>query len=543
MLESVNTIHSAFFTVAEEYGNHVALVGSGGKGVSFTYSQFSAEVKKLAKLLQDSNQMDQIEVALLSENRPEWCIAYLAILSAGGTVVPIDANLKAEEIAYILKHSKARVVILSEQFESLVRSYDNTIHIICLEHVHEQNLSAPTELRPKNNETAALIYTSGTTGAPKAVELTHANILANLKGIAERLCFDHEDTFLSILPLHHTFECTCGFITPIMCGATIVYARSLKSRDIIEDIRNNKVTVMCGVPLLYEKMYHSMRKAINKAPYLRRVFFHVLFALSSVSWKLNIPLGQILFGSLRSKAGLNSLRMFVSGGAALPFHISRFFNLIGLCIIQGYGLTECSPVLSASSPDKLKFDSVGPVLSNIEVKIENRDDSGVGEIVVRGENITPGYRGNEEETKRLLRDGWLYTGDLGRIIDGQLYITGRSKAVIVSSAGKNIHPEEIEEKIQRSDLILETVVFGRVKEGKQGEEVVAIIVPDQDHPQVTEILKSVEKPLPALHNLIGEVVKEINTKSADYKRIVSFDIQLEELEKTSTRKIKRFLYK
>ncbi|RKX17156.1 MAG: hypothetical protein DRP35_11420 [Candidatus Zixiibacteriota bacterium] len=332
-------------------------------------------------------------------------------------------------------------------------------------------------------------------------------------------------------------------MTPFYLGGTIIFARSLKSKEILEDIERNNVTIMIGVPLLFEKMYHSINKAIHKAPLSKRIIFKTLYSLSATGQKVGKKFGDNLFLSLREKTGLSSIRMFVSGGAALPLKIARFFNNIGFTMIQGYGLTETSPVLTAQSPTEIYFGSVGRPLSNVEIKIDNPDSSGVGEIKARGGSITKGYRNNIEKTNELVKDGWLYTGDLGKFKKEQLWITGRAKNLIISAAGKNIYPEEIEEKLHDSDLILETIVYGRKKEGKQGEDVLAIIVPDIEEVKNQHDIDLQNPDMDKLKEIFKLVVAGANSQMADYKRITNFSVQLNELEKTSTKKIKRFLYK
>lgn len=525
----------------------IALISKGGQGESFTYSEVLTRIKQIASGLQKHALLQKKEIGLLSENRPEWGIAYLAILAAGGTVVPIDANLKPNEINYIIKHSNLDIIFTSSNFEESVKAGGNNLKIFSFEDNSPNRISdlynEPNLLTEAMAEVAVLIYTSGTTGDPKAVELTHQNIIANLQGIEQRLCIEENDTFLSVLPLHHTFEATCGFLTPFFLGAKIIFARSLKSKEILEDIERNNVSIMIGVPLLFEKMYHSIKKAINKAPLSKRIIFKTLYSLSAAGWKVGKKPGDTLFMSLREKTGLNSIRMFISGGAALPSKIARFFNYIGFTMIQGYGLTETSPVLTAQSPKDLYIGSVGQPLSNVEIKIDNPDSSGVGEIITRGDNITRGYRNNKDKTDELIKDGWLHTGDLGKFKKEQLLITGRAKNLIISAAGKNIYPEEIEEKLYDSDFVLETVVFGKKKEGKQGEDVLAIIVPDLEEVKNHHDIDLQNLDLEKLKEIFKQVLVDLNAQIADYKRITDFTIQLHELEKTSTKKIKRFLYK
>jgi long-chain acyl-CoA synthetase len=394
-----------------------------------------------------------------------------------------------------------------------------------------------------SSDVAVLIYTSGTTGNPKAVQLTHGNLIANLESVNRSLDFGPSDVWCSVLPLHHTFEATCGFLAALDCGATVVYARSLKSRDIIEDISANRATVMCGVPLLFEKMYQSIQRGVQAAPLPRRLLFGVLFGLSGFGWALGQRWGRGLFRSLRARTGMVPMRLFVSGGAPLPPHIARFFNLIGFGFLQGYGLTECSPVVSVNRPHDIKFGSVGPPLDGVEVCIGEADAGGIGEILIRGGNVTPGYKDNPAKTAELFgAEGWLHTGDLGCLKNGHLWITGRAKNLIVSAAGKNIYPEELEEKLCASSLILEALVFGASREGRQGEEVRAVLVPDKEQ-FAAELGMSTDRPdMTLIGQKLTEVVSAVNAQVADYKRIAGFDVRLEELEKTSTKKVKRFLY-
>ena len=446
------SLYTAFKETADRYRDQIALKGQGGLGRQYTYSEVASTVERLAGALSGPDFADCGEIGLLSENRPEWAMAYLAIVAAGKTVVPIDAKAKPAETAYIIEHSGIRALFTSGKFEADLRKDYQNLRLLSFEEESPDfwvNLTGsegqlPT---PSGDRVAVLIYTSGTTGDPKAVQLTHRNLLANIEGIRPALPFGPDDIFLSLLPLHHTFEATCGFLVPLMSGATIVYARSWKSKEIYQDISANKTTVMCGVPLLYENMYHTVQRGIRSASIHRRIMFSALFALSGLGWLLGGKWGKLLFKGVRARAGMQSMRMFVSGGAALPPQISRFFNLIGLDLQQGYGMTECSPVISVNSPDDNKFGSVGPPLPNLEVRICEPGENGVGEILVRGDSITPGYKDKPEETAELIKDGWLYTGDLGKLAKGHLWITGRKKNLIVSAAGKNIYPEQIEEAL------------------------------------------------------------------------------------------------
>ncbi|MCH9025278.1 MAG: AMP-binding protein, partial [candidate division Zixibacteria bacterium] len=386
----------AFFLSAMKFGDKVAYRADGGTGRSYSYrdaldivSRFGAGIKDKCK--------GETEIGLLSENRPEWPISYLSILNSGKTVVPIDANLKPAEKKNIIDSARLKTVIVSDSQKDTISDISNELRLILISEDSENGwhnyFQSPTEqIEISSDKTAALIYTSGTTGNPKAVMLTHSNLLHNLNSIGSCCQCGESDIFLSVLPLHHTLECTCGFLTPFYCGAQVVFARSLKSKEIVEDIKRSQATMMIGVPLLFEKMYDSISRKIKTAPLVRRILFKILFSLSWLGWKFGFRWGHGLFKSMRERAGLSSIRIFVSGGAPLPKKIAVFFNLIGFTLLEGYGLTETSPVLTANRLDDIKFGSVGRAVPGVEVRINKPDKNGIGEIIARGGNITPGYK-------------------------------------------------------------------------------------------------------------------------------------------------------
>lgn len=537
-------LYERFRLSARRYAKLPALKAEGGRGRSYTYAQVDQLVRQGAAVLVG---VDEPLIGLIGENKPEWPIAYLAILAAGKTVVPIDCNLKPAEIAAIVRHSGVKTIICSGKCAPIISALDQSQRILPLDSGSAGYWinSSPAAISPTGSsvaEVAVIIYTSGTTGDPKAVELTHRNLISNQEGISNALAFSEEDTFLSVLPLHHTFEASCGFLTPMCNGCCIVYARSLKSKEILEDLAANNVTIMCGVPLLYEKMYFTILRGIHDAPVLKRVLFWAIFGLSRAMRVFGLKLGVALFRGFRQKTGLATIRMFVSGGAPLPRAVSRFFNVVGFEFLQGYGMTECSPVVTVNRPDDNRFGSVGPPLFNVQVRIDRPDAEGIGEICVRGENTTPGYRGNPERTAELIRDGWLFTGDLGRFHKGHLWITGRAKNVIISAAGKNIYPEEVEEHLLASPYIMEAVVVGRKKEN-EGEAVWAVLVPDFEQFRADHGIDPATPDQELIRKILSREVETVNSHSSDFKRIVGFDISLTELEKTSTKKVRRQLYR
>ncbi len=540
-------------TSADDFSENILFKDTSGK--TTTYATARAMTIDLARGLVLSGVAAGDRVGLTGErNSSEWCISYLAILRMGGVVVPLDSGLKDNELKSMLQDCSATCVICSggqvETFKRIRKDLPSLETVVATESSGSFGAPKIADLLEKGrgqdirfpamepDRLAVLIYTSGTTGKPKGVMLSHRNIISDVAAVHKTLRFVPDDVFLSILPLHHTFECTCGFLLPMSRGCSIVYARSYKSTEILEDLRDNCVTIMCGVPLLFEKMYIGFKRKINRSSALNRLIFRLLFWVSSRGLRKFSYRGRTLFASLRKKAGLTKLRMFVSGGAALPHVVGEFFNAIGIYLVQGYGLTETSPVLSVNPLERNKFESIGLPLSGVEMKIDNPDDKGMGEIIVRGAMVMMGYYNNPESTDEVLRDGWFFTGDIGRVDDdGYFYIAGRSKNVIVSASGKNIYPEEIEALLDQSPYILESLVLGKKLPDSNAEDVIAIIVPDQEFISQFESNGDAS----STDEIIRAEVMSVCSRLADFKRIKKYYIRTEELPKTSTRKIRRSL--
>ncbi len=527
---------------------------------TISYKELLEEVEAIARGLLSLGLKKGDRVAILGPNSPEWAKVYLACGFAGCINVPIDSLLSDNEKQQLIAKADVKAAFVAPRFldvmQDLPRGFPSPKFIISLEWPSvdrgpdvmsmDELMARAGELkrqelpRVSREDIAAIIFTSGTTGVPKGVMLTHWNIVSDCMACSMAVDIGQE-RFLSVLPMHHTFECTAGFLLPIYCGCHITYARSLKSRYIMEDLRSCRATVMLGVPLLFQKMKEGIERAVEKAPTARRLMFKTLWKMVIAAERAGNPhLGKVLFRSLRKKAGLDTIRYFVSGGAALPSFIPTFFRRLGLDIIQGYGLTESSPVLTINPLDKPKNESVGPPLPGTEVKVVNADSQGVGELAFRGPMIMKGYVNDPEATRQVLdEEGWLYTGDLGLVDEeGYVHICGRAKNVIVTSAGKNVYPEEIEALLNRSDIILESMVYGKQVESG-GEEVWAVIVPD------FEVLAQRGKKAlddKVLATMVDREVREVNRLLAPYKRIKSFHIINEELPKTSTKKIKRHLF-
>jgi len=522
---------------AEKYGDHVAFQireDNGYRKISF--QQTAAIARKLQKGLIDLGVEAGDRIAVLAENRPEWPISYLAITSLGAVVVPLDAMLSKEEVLPLLEDSGAKVIILSQKYLGYIQGGGLEGQKIIMEEFEKLPAAGAVQLPAvKLDDNASIVYTSGTTGIPKGVVLSHRNIMSNVLSVASLFDLGPKDNFLSVLPLYHTFETTAGFLAPFNNGCSITYAESLKSHNILKNMQETNVTVMCGVPLLYQLFYDGIFREVEEKG-LKKIFSVLLMISRFFKHVIGFNLGKVLFATVHKKFG-GKIRFFVSGGAALDPELARNFELLGFTILQGYGLSESSPILTCCTEKNNKLGSVGRAIPGVEIKISGTDP--VGEILAFGPNIMKGYYRRKEFTSRILINGWLHTGDVGFLDEeGDLFITGRSKDVIVTASGVNVYPEEIEFVINKRPAIKESCVMGaKIKKGirKGTEEVVALIVPDAEY---FKKLENTEEGF--IRKTIGDEVQNFNKKVADYKRIARFIIRTDELPKTRLKKIKRF---
>lgn len=552
------TIPQILIQSRKRFGPRVAMRYYNGNGFQdITYDGFYSMVMQVVSALAKAGVKKGDKVGILSENRPAWGATYFASLFLKAINVPLDALLKPRELVYIIRNSGVNVIVTSNKFipeiEPLKDEIDTLRTVISMDsgNGNADYLLAnnnPEEITPADadlDDVAAIIYTSGTTGLAKGVMLSHGNITSDIQAILQILELCPTDNFISILPIHHTFECTCGFLVPLTSGGAITYARGLASRQIVEDIKNSKATIILGVPLLFEKIYASLTKAILRKPPFTRAVIKTIYGLSGfLKRTINVEAGGRLFYGLRDKAGMSSLRLMVSGGAPLSPKVAKAFNCLGFRLIQGYGLTESSPVLTLNPMDRYKNDSIGKALPGVQMKIVDADEQGIGEIIACGSMVMKGYYNNEEATGEILKDGWLYTGDLGRIDnEGYYYVTGRLKNVIVTAGGKNVYPEEIEHVLNRSPYILESLVLGRPFEDlKGGEKIEAIVVPDLEYFSGRAAEKKVALTEEYIEDTIKLEVARQCEQLSHYKRVKYVTIREEDFEKTSTKKVKRYLY-
>ncbi len=555
----VMTIAEMFERSAHEFADTVLFRMRAADGKSwreYTYREGLEIVRKLAWMLVDRFGLQPgMHAAVIGENRPEWAFSYLAIQWAGGVVVPIDARLTPTEIRHILDHSESHLILAQEKYIPSLLDIQESVPT--LKHVISQDpypdvpdlwglvkeAGSTLDRVPRNlDDLAVILYTSGTTGSSKGVMLTHRNIMSNVSDVYQCIPFQPGERVFSVLPIHHVFEGTAGFLTPIYGGLSITYSRSiLRPREMRADMLDTRPHMFLVVPLLLEKIVMGIFREVKKAPAPRRAIFWTLWNLSRLSGR---KLGKVLFRTVRAKLGLDELRYLVSGGAALPPWVAEALETMGFPLIQGYGLSETSPVLTANPPDAPRNESVGQALPSVEIRIVNPNEDGIGEIAARGPNIMKGYYKNPEATAEILDDeGWLYTGDMGYLDeDDYLYITGRKKYVIVSKGGKNIYPEEVENVLGQSIYIEEILCVG-FKTPDGDEEIHVIVYPNYENLDAYFKEKGVANPRREdVEEVIRKELRHYSQELAPYKRPRTFSIREEEFEKTTTRKIKRFLY-
>ena len=492
------------------------------------------------------------KIAIYSENRPEWSVAFFGIVCASATVVPVDVKLSEAEVQFILSNSQAKCIFVSkkhlEVIDKIRQSLPELKHIIAIDDNERQDMiklkdlkltSEENKNRPIHEEdTALIIYTSGTTGSAKGVELTFRNLMFQVRSLSEVIDYKIGEQFLSILPLNHTLELTGGLIAPLYAGACITYCDSVKPTRILSLMQETHTRMMICVPLVLKMLYDGIMDKIAKMPMYKQRIFNGLLNFSKDLLKLNIRIGRLLFWNIHRQFG-GSLHGFMSGGAPLNIDVEINFNALGFRILQGYGLTETSPVITVNTYKQNRFGSVGKPLPGAKVKILKENDSSKdGEILTRGNHVMKGYFRNPEKTVEVIKHGWFHTGDLGYLDkDGFLYISGRIRNLIVLGAGKKVFPEEVEDVMSRSPLIKEICVLAKVatKGVRQGcEEVYAVVVPNLDafeQGERTDIQKIKDK--------VTKELSRLSENLADYKRIVDFEIWNDELPKTASRKIKR----
>lgn len=531
---------------------------SSGLVSGITYSQFKNDVDSLGTAFINMGLKDGF-IAVIGENRYEWCVTYLATVNGTGVIVPLDKELPEQDIENLLNRSEVSAVIFSKKYSKVMKKLSEKLqtvkYYINMDNANDEDgvLSFRTVLEKgrelldqgdtsfinahiDSNKMSILLFTSGTTGFAKGVMLSHSNICANITAVCTTVNVKSSDTSLSILPLHHTYECTLGFLTFIYNGSTIAFNEGLKY--ISKNLKEVKPTVLITVPLILENMYKKIWEHASKKRGMKTKL-KLAMLISNILYNYGgIDIRRKLFKQIHDNFGGN-IRLVITGAAAIDPLVTKGLRNLGILVLQGYGLTECSPLVIGNRDRYYVDGAVGLPLPGVEVKVHNINDLGVGEIIVKGPNVMLGYYKDEEATNKCLKDGWFHTGDLGKLDKhGFYYITGRCKNVIVTKNGKNIYPEELESFINRSPFVQESMVWGCYEE-KSGETVVnAQIFPNLE--LIKEKLKKHTLTKDDITAVFNDIIKNINNGMPLYKRIRSFSIRETEFIKTTTKKIKRY---
>lgn len=497
-----------------------------GSSETLTYADMGKRVKAAAYSISSLGIKKSDRVSIILENGPEWAVIFFALSYVGAVAVPLDPQMTVKGMKDILSDSGAGFAFISKKNADLAESLKDQVNVVILEEM-KQSLS-PDEFRGTKvdpEDLMVLLYTSGTTDLPKGVMLTHKNLCANFNSLKKMKIFSDRDTILSILPLYHSYSLMTTLIAPLFSGSKITYVASDWPEKLADYIKEVKSTIFLGVPQIYHMMHVRIMKKLNSMQGPEGLY---------IKFAMKLGLAGMLVPSLRNVFG-GDLRFFISGGAKLDANVARDFFKLGFKILEGYGLTETSPVASLNPVKKPKFGSIGRPIPDVELKVVNKDTSGVGEIAIKGPNVMKGYYRNEARTKEVLKDDWFFSGDLGYMDkDGYFYITGRSKEMIVLSSGKNIYPEEIEKYYSATPYIREMCVLGvlKKKSGVMLEYLHAVVVPD------LEFFK--ERGEMNVRKVIRNVFDNLSKDLPGYKHIMGFSVTQEDLPRTVLGKLKRY---
>ena len=523
-----------------------------GKYQTYTHKEVRDMINNLGTALINLGLKGK-RIAVIGENRYEWEIAYLSIVCGTGIVVPLDKSLPANELELLIERSDIEAIFYTKKYSDIIQnirySEKNKLkHLISMdsdehgEEIYSQKELIQTgkklieegnkeflkaQINPK--EMNIMLFTSGTTSKSKVVALSHENVCTNLMDIGSVLDVTQEDVFLSILPIHHVFECTVGFLFSLYKGAETVFCDGL--RHIVENLNEYHVTVMACVPGIYERIFMIIRKKLEKQGKLEEILENEeKYKNSSMQKKKEV------FKEIHDMLG-GKIKLLISGAAALDKTIEEKYRLLGLNLVQGYGLTETSPVVAVGTNKNYKLGSIGKTVPSVEAKLVDVNDDGIGELVVRGSSVMLGYYENEKVNKKSLQDGWFYTGDLAKIDEeGYIFICGRKKSVIVLKNGKNIFPEEMENLVNKIEGIKESFIFGKIQSNDENNIKINVkIVFDRD---VIKDVYKVEKD-EDIYKVLSKKIKEVNQTMPSYKAIRGMLLTEEPLIKTTTNKIKR----
>ena len=546
--------YSCFLQSVEKYPDNTAveLQHSSGQIESYSYAELRRMAESVGQWLRSSGMSEGVRCAIMANNGPLWVASYLGIMSAGAVSVPLDTAFNAAQVAKLLRDSGSTVIFTDSRHLQLAEKATEQmlVRIVMVDGSGEGRYSnllgmfatGPGDFRPArlyDEDLAVLMYTSGTTSDPKGVMLTHKNLLAEADAVFSFIQVGPEDSILGVLPLFHALAQMANLLLPFAAGARVVYLDSMNTSELLRALTERGITLFCCVPQFFYLIHERVMQQVKQRGWMARTAFRTLMGLSAAGRKLGINPGKLFFRKVHVLLGPR-MRFLITGGSAFDANIGRDLQILGFNVLQAYGLTETSGGATCTHPKSNVLGSVGVPLKGVQVKIidpqpeEGRDHT-TGEIAIAGDIVMKGYYNRPDATAEAIKDGWLHTGDLGYLDEGNnLFITGRKKEIIVLSSGKNIYPEEIESHYLRSPFIKEICVLGLTSRPGEpaGERLHAIIVPDFDVLRERKIVNARE--------VIRFDVENLSTELPSTKRILSFDIWPEPLPRTTTRKLKRF---
>ena len=529
------TLPEVLEITAERYGERRAFTTYAPELIELNYNEVLAKSKMLGQYLHSLGVKKGDRVGVTGKNTPEWGLAYLGVLFAGGVVAPMDYGLKDKELQGLIEMADVEILFCDdEKFDHFKDSMKTMISLSPKKENYILDIdfdgNAEIEL-PQESDLAAILFTSGTTGVSKGVMLTHANFVSDAYQAQAHMNIFHTDVFYALLPLHHSYSMLAVFIESLCVGSEVVFAKQLAIGQILKDLKQGKVTMFLGVPMLFNKLIKGLMKGIKeKGPVVYGLIRFLMWVSGVIKKYLGVNPGKKMFNGLLAKLSLDTNRVCICGGGPLPASTFKMFNQLGIDFVQGYGLTETSPIVALNPKEAYKEESVGKMIPGTETKILDPDENGCGEIAIKGSMVMQGYYNNDEATAEVFtEDGFFKTGDVGYLdSDNYLYLTGRAKSMIVTEGGKNVFPEEIEDKFQLYDEVEQILIRGYVLDEKMKTEgIEALIYPNQDAEDSSR-------------EHFQKVIDEVNSELKAFQKIGRFHILDEAMEETTTKKIKRF---
>jgi len=520
---------------------------------SFSYTEVQTYVKGLANYMLAKGVKPGDKIAVTGKNSPEWAIAYLGILDAGAIVVPLDNTLSNKDMEKLMVFAEVKYMFADlerlQEFDKANKleiagrvSLEPTKDFLFVLDTQEKKEQKRTPA--KASDTAAILFTSGTTGTPKCVMLSHSNLVSDAYLSQGNMTLYPTDVFYAILPIHHAYTMMAVFFEALSVGASIVFGKKLVISQVLKELKEGEVTMFLAVPMLFNKMIGGLMSGVREKGVIAYALIRGMMRFSGLIKKVfGVNIGKKMFGFLLKKLSLENNRICISGGGPLPASTFKMFNELGIDFVQGYGLTESSPITHLNPIYAYIETSVGKVVPQTQVKIVDPDVNGNGIIHIKGPMIMQGYYNHPEATAEVLQDGWLNTGDVGhQDAKGYLYLTGRAKNIIVTDGGKNVFPEEVEDHFQLHDEIETICVCGYITDAKtKSEGIRAIVYPSEKFVTAMEKEYGKDKAKDAIQKRIEAVIADVNKELQAYKKITRVTVVDEPLEMTSTKKVKRFI--